>query len=79
MMKLHVSKGLDFPLLALVVAGRMRTESEDEREEARLLYAGATRATRRLVIGAGGGDRVRHPHIGKRPAKKVFWPDSLAQ
>ncbi len=55
-------------VVALVGAGRMRTEGEDEREEARLFYVGATRATRRLVIGAGGEQRVRHPHIGIRPA-----------
>lgn len=32
-MTLHVSKGLEFPVVALVGAGRMPTE--DEREEAR--------------------------------------------
>lgn len=39
---------------ALVGAGRMPAEGEDEREEARLFYVGATRATQRLVIGASG-------------------------
>lgn len=53
-MTLHVSKGLEFPVVALVGAGRMPAEGEDEREEARLLYVGATRATQRLVIGASG-------------------------
>ncbi|HMP12166.1 3'-5' exonuclease, partial [Hydrogenophaga sp.] len=51
-MTLHVSKGLEFPVVALVGAGRMPAEGEDEREEARLFYVGATRATQRLVIGA---------------------------
>ena len=32
-------------------------EGEDEREEARLFYVGATRATQRLVIGASGGGK----------------------
>ena len=45
------------PVLALVGAGRMPAEGEDEREEARLFYVGATRATRRLVVGASGGRR----------------------
>ena len=54
-MTLHVSKGLEFPVVALVGAGRMPAEGEDEREEARLFYVGATRATQRLVIGASGG------------------------
>jgi len=56
-MTLHVSKGLEFPVVALVGAGRMPAEGEDEREEARLLYVGATRATQRLVIGASGGGK----------------------
>ena len=41
-------------MVALVGAGRMPAEGEDEREEARLFYVGATRATQRLVIGASG-------------------------
>ncbi len=56
-MTLHVSKGLEFPVVALVGAGRMPAEDEDEREEARLFYVGATRATQRLVIGASGGGK----------------------
>lgn len=54
-MTLHVGKGLEFPALALVGAGRMPADCEDEREEPRLFYVGATRATQRLVIGASGG------------------------
>ena len=50
---LHVSKGLEFPVVALVGAGRMLAEGE----EARLFYVGATRATQRLVIGASGGGK----------------------
>ncbi|WP_413893573.1 3'-5' exonuclease [Candidatus Skiveiella danica] len=53
-MTLHASKGLEFPVVALVGAGHMPAEGEDEREEARLFYVGATRATQRLVIGASG-------------------------
>ena len=56
-MTLHVSKGLEFPVVALVGAGHMPAEGEDEREEARLFYVGATRATQRLVIGASGGGK----------------------
>ena len=40
--------------IGLVGAGRMPAEGEAEREEARLFYVGATRATQRLVIGANG-------------------------
>lgn len=56
-MTLHVSKGLEFPVVAMVGVGHMPAEGEDEREEARLFYVGATRATQRLVIGASGRGR----------------------
>jgi hypothetical protein len=56
-MTLHVSKGLEFPVVALVGVGHMPAEGEDEREEARLFYVGATRATQRLVIGASGAGK----------------------
>ena len=52
---LHVSKGLEFPVVALVGAGHMPAPGEDEREEAKLFYVGATRATQRLIIGLSGG------------------------
>ena len=35
----------------------MPAKGEDEREEARLFYVGATRATQRLVIGVSGEGR----------------------
>lgn len=56
-MTMHVSKGLEFPVVALVGVGHMPTPGEDEREEARLFYVGATRATQRLVIGVSGVGR----------------------
>jgi superfamily I DNA/RNA helicase len=40
-MTLCVSKGLEFLVVALVGAGRMPAEGEDELEEARLFYVGA--------------------------------------
>ena len=51
---MHASKGLEFPVVALVGVGRMPAAGEDEREEARLFYVGATRATQRLVVTASG-------------------------
>jgi hypothetical protein len=53
-MTMHASKGLEFPVVALMGVGQMPATGEDERDEARLFYVGATRATHRLVIGAGG-------------------------
>jgi superfamily I DNA/RNA helicase len=43
---MKVSKGLEFPVMALAGVGRMPAKGEDERD--------ATRATKRLVIGAEG-------------------------
>jgi superfamily I DNA/RNA helicase len=48
---MHASKGLEFPVVALVGAGHMLAPGEDEREEAKLFYVGATQ---RLIIGMGG-------------------------
>ncbi len=54
---MHASKGLEFPVVALMGVGQMPAAGEDEREEARLFYVGATRATQRLVIALSGGGR----------------------
>jgi len=56
-MTMHVSKGLEFPVVALVGVGNMPAHGEDERDEARLFYVGATRATHRLIVGVGGAGR----------------------
>jgi hypothetical protein len=42
-MTLHISKGPEFPVVALVGAGRMPAEGADEREEARLQATGDIR------------------------------------
>lgn len=54
---MHVSKGLEFPVVVLPGVGHMPTPGEDEQEEARLFYVAATRATQRLVIGVSGDGR----------------------
>jgi superfamily I DNA/RNA helicase len=56
-MTLHVSKGLELPVVALVGGGRMPAEGEDEREEARLFNERATRPTQRLVMGVSGNGK----------------------
>jgi hypothetical protein len=53
-MTMKVSKGLEFPVVALPGVGHMPAKSEDEQEAARVFYVAATRATHRLVIGVGG-------------------------
>ena len=49
-----VSKGLEFPVVALPGVGHMPAKLEDEQETERVFYVAATRATQRLVIGVGG-------------------------
>ena len=57
-MTMKVSKGLEFPVVALPGVGHMPAKGEDEAEAARVFYGAATRATHRLVIGAGGGAQL---------------------
>jgi superfamily I DNA/RNA helicase len=51
---MHASKGLEFPVVAIPGVGQMPGDGADEREEARLFYVAATRATQRLVITVSG-------------------------
>ena len=53
-MTIKVSKGLEFPVVALPGVGHMPAPGEDEKEAARVFYVAATRATQRLVIGVEG-------------------------
>jgi len=53
-MTMKVSKGLEFPVVALPGVGNMPSPGEDEKEAARVFYVAATRATQRLVIGIHG-------------------------
>ena len=49
-MTMKVSKGLEFPVVALPGVGHMPAPGEDEKEAARVFYVAATRATQRLVL-----------------------------
>jgi hypothetical protein len=54
---MHASKGLEFSVVALPGIGQMPAAGDNEREEARIFYVAATRATQRLVLtmsGSGG-------------------------
>ena len=53
-MTMKVSKGLEFPVVALPGVGHMPAAGEDEKEAARVFYVAATRVTQRLVMGVGG-------------------------
>ncbi|PQA75843.1 DNA helicase II [Rhodoferax sp. TS-BS-61-7] len=53
-MTMKVSKGLEFPVVALPGVGHMPAAGEDEKEAARVFYVAATRATQRLMLGVGG-------------------------
>ena len=49
-MTMKVSKGLEFPVVALPGVGHMPATGEDEKEAARVFYVAATRTTQRLVM-----------------------------
>ena len=51
---MKVSKGLEFPVVALSGVGHMPAPGEDEKDGARVFYVAATRATQRLVITFNG-------------------------
>jgi superfamily I DNA/RNA helicase len=53
-MTMRVSKGLEFPVVALPGVGQMPLAGEDEAEQARLFYVAATRATEKLFITVSG-------------------------
>lgn len=54
-MTMKVSKGLEFPVVALPGVGQMLGPGENEKETARVFYVNAARATQRLVMRVGGG------------------------
>lgn len=56
-MTMKVSKGLEFPVVALPGVGQMPTPDENEQEAARVFYVAATRATHRLLITLSGEGR----------------------
>jgi superfamily I DNA/RNA helicase len=56
-MTMKVSKGLEFPVVALPGVGHMPAKGKDEQEAVRVFYVVTTRATQRSFIGVtrGGG------------------------
>ncbi len=60
---MKVSKGLEFPLVALPGVGHMQDPRVDEKEAARVFYVAATRETQRLVMGGGKGDFAKRLHL----------------
>jgi superfamily I DNA/RNA helicase len=53
-MTMKVSKGLEFPVVALPGVGHMLAAGEDEKEAARVFCVAATRAALRLVLTTSG-------------------------
>ena len=52
---MKVSKGLEFPVVALPGVGRMPAAGESEKDAVRVFFVAATRATQRLVVAVNGG------------------------
>ena len=53
-MTMKISKGLEFPVVALPGVGHMPAAGEDEKEAARVFYVAATRATQKLLVTVSG-------------------------
>ena len=53
-MTMKVSKGLEFPVVALPGVGHMPAPGEDETDAARVFYVAATRATQSLLVTVSG-------------------------
>ena len=51
---MRVSKGLEFPVVAIPGVGRLPAPHEDDKDAARLFYVAATRATERLLVTVSG-------------------------
>lgn len=52
---MKISKGFEFPVVALPGVGQISAKGEDEKETARVFYVAATRGMQRFVIGGGWG------------------------
>lgn len=52
-MTMHASKGLEWPVVALVAANEEERTDRDSALEARLVYVAATRATQKLMVAHG--------------------------
>ncbi|WP_294636368.1 NERD domain-containing protein/DEAD/DEAH box helicase [uncultured Aquabacterium sp.] len=63
-MTMKVSKGLEFPVVAVPGAGSMPAPGEDEKEEARLFYVAATRATHKLIVTVSGNGQFGEKLMG---------------
>jgi hypothetical protein len=50
LVSMHSSKGLEFPVVIIPGLGALPKQSQDEAQEARLLYVAMTRATEQLVL-----------------------------
>ncbi|MGB4807975.1 MAG: 3'-5' exonuclease, partial [Candidatus Phosphoribacter baldrii] len=55
---MRVSKGLEFPLVAIPGLGRLPAPNEDDKDAARLFYVAATRATEQLLVTVSGDGRL---------------------
>ena len=64
-MTMKVSKGLEFPVVAIPGLGGMPAEGADEKEEARLFYVAATRATDKLILTASGESKFAEKLMGR--------------
>ena len=69
-MTMRVSKGLEFPEVALPGVGHMPAQGENEKEAARVFYVAATRATHKLATTASGQSGFGSRLASASPSRK---------
>jgi len=73
LMTMHSSKGLEFPMVAVMGVGYLPVRQAELADEARLLYVAMTRATENLLITAHREtafiDELRRPRADVEPAR----------
>ena len=71
LMNMHSSKGLEFPMVAVMGVGYLPVRQAEPADEARLLYVAMTRATENLLITAHREtafiDELRRPRADVEP------------
>lgn len=68
-MTMKVSKGLEFPVVALPGVGHMPAPGEDEKEAARVFYVAATRASARLIVTASEDSAISRSLL---PTRRIY-------
>ncbi len=70
-MTMHGSKGLEFPVVALCGVGSMPHPKADEKDEAKVFYVAATRATHKLFVPISGSSEFGNLLINRHSPREL--------